>query len=472
MNEITSGSTWLLVLLTLAAGYGWSARLLREHGWLTVLLGLALGVGALTLIMLWEGLLGIRLTLATIVIPYFALMLPGWWRVRPPLPRLPASWDRRFLLLILLAISGAVLFNGAYWPFYRDDALGIYQPAAQTIYTTGALIPLTGADSLYRTYPILIPLTYTYVYLAAGWENEYLAKTIATLLSLACLPAVYVLGRMLRDERAGWLAALLLALTPFFSRWASSGYVDLPMAFFYTLAAVFALRLWQSQKLIDAVLAGLLVGLAAWTKNAALIGVVLLALWLLWCWLNRQIGWQAVALSLLACAAVAAPWYVRNQLGAGFVIPATAWTDQAARSWQNALVFVTRRENFGAPGFAILLAILASLPALRRRDPGVVLILLWTLPFFAAWWLFVSYDPRFLLLFLPPLCALAGALLARLWDWLIARPAWRPSYRIVLALLALLLAAPILVQSVEYKSALARRLLMTDAEKRAVVGRE
>ena len=98
------------------------------------------------------------------------------------------------------------------------------------------------------------------------------------------------------------------------------------------------------------------------------------------------------------------------------------------------------------------------------------MLLLWTLPFFAAWWLVVSYDPRFLLLFLPPLCAVAGELLARLWEWLGA--AWCPRYRIVLILLTLILAIPILFHAVEYKTALVRNPLMTDAEKRAVVGRE
>ncbi|MFN8564255.1 MAG: glycosyltransferase family 39 protein [Anaerolineae bacterium] len=403
MNEIASVFGWMIVGLTLAAGYGWSARLLREQSWTTVLLGLALGVGALTLIMFWESVLGMSLTLPGIALPYFAVMLPGWWRVRPPRPRLPESWDRRFMLLVLLALSAAVLFNGANLPFHRDDTLGIYQPAAQTIYRSGALVPLMGADSLYRAYPILVPLSYAYAYFASGWENEYLAKTIATLLSLACLPTACVLGKRLRDERTGWLAALALALTPFFSRWASSGYVDLPMAFFYVLAAVLALRLYESHRLQDAVLAGALVGLAAWTKNAALIGVVLLALWLVWCRINGRIGWRAAIYCLIACAVVAAPWYVRNLIGAGFIMPDTAWTDQAQRSLENIFVLITHPENFGAPGWLIVASVLAALPAARRREPGVLLILLWTLPFFAAWWLFVSYDPRFLLLFLPPL---------------------------------------------------------------------
>src|SRR5664279_906028 len=170
---------WILVGITLVAGYGWSARLLREQSGLTVLLGLAFSVGALTLIMLWEGLLGISFTLAGVALPYFSLMLPGFWRLKLRLPHLPATWSARFALLILVAISAAILFNSAYWPFFRPDALGIYQPSAQAMYATRALVPLTGADSLYRTYPVLVPLSYTYAYLASGWENEYLAKTIA-----------------------------------------------------------------------------------------------------------------------------------------------------------------------------------------------------------------------------------------------------------------------------------------------------
>jgi 4-amino-4-deoxy-L-arabinose transferase-like glycosyltransferase len=470
---------WLIVALTLAAGYGWAARLLRESGWLTVLLGLALSVGTLTLLMLIESLLGIPLTLAGTAVPYFALMLPGWWRVRVNLPRVPSGWERRFALLVLLAISGAVLFNGAHLPFYRDDALGIYQPAAQAIYQSGALVPVTPTGNVYNAYPVLVPLSYAYAYFASGWENEYLAKTIATLLSLACIPAAYVLGKEIRDERAGWVAALVLALTPFYSRWASSGYVDLPMAFFYTLAAVFALRLSKSGKVLDALLAGALVGLAAWTKNAALLGVPLLALWLVWCAYQRWIGWRAAALSLVACAVVAAPWYVRNLLGAGLIVPATAWTDQAQRSAESVLAFLNRPQDFGAAGWVIVGGIIAALidviAAVRgaqqdaRRLRGLALILLWTLPFFAAWWLFVSYDPRFLLLFLPLLCVLAGDWLARLWERV--NPAWRPRALIVLALIVLVLATPIVWRAVEYKSALLRNPLMTDAEKRTLVGR-
>ncbi len=464
---------WLLVGVTFAIGYGWAVRLLREQGWLAISLGLAISVGALTLIMLAEGLVGIPFTLAGIALPYFALMLPGWWQIikggseTRPYIRLPKSWTERFVLLILLLLAGAILFNGAYWPFSRADALGIYQPAAQAMVTTGALVPLTGADSLYRTYPILVPLTYTYAYLAAGWQNEYLAKASATLLSLACLPAAYALGKQLHGSRAGWLAALILVLTPFFGGWASTGYVDLPMAFFYTLAAVFALRFWESRSTRDAVIAGGLIGLAAWTKNAALIGVPLLAIWLFWGIVQRRATWRALVASLAACAAVAGAWYGRNLAGAGFLIPATAWTDQAQPTLDNAFVYLTHSGIFGVSGWLIVAGIIFGIVAAWRDRVGARLILLWTLPFFAAWWLFVSYDPRFLLLFLPPLCALAGDLLSRAWDWIGA--AWQPRYRIVLILLLLFLTAQALFRAVEFKYDLLRDPLMSDADKHAIV---
>lgn len=458
---------WVLVGLTLAAGYGWAARLLREQGWLTVLLGLALSVVTLTLLMLGENLLGLPLTLTGVTLPYFALMLPGWWRIGLARPQLPRTRGERFALLLLLVLAGAICFNGVYWPFHRPDTLGIYQPAASAIYQTGALVPLTGADSLYHTYPILIPLSYSYAYLAAGWENEYLANAIATLLSLACLPAAYVLGREWRGKRVGLLAALLLALTPFYSRWASAGYVDLPMAFFYTLAAVFALRLWRTGNLRDALVAGILVGAACWTKNAALIGVVLLAAWLLWGMIHRRTGWLAAAVCLIACGVVAAPWYVRNLMGAGFLVPATAWTEQAQRTLESLLVYASHTQDFGVTGLLILFGVAVAVRDALRREAGTLLLLLWTLPFFAAWWLFVSYDPRFLLLFLPPLCVLASTPLVRLWERVGAD--WKPRARPLLYLLPLILLARILWNSVEYKPEILRNPLMSDAEKRAIV---
>ncbi|NDJ62206.1 MAG: hypothetical protein GYB67_13855 [Chloroflexi bacterium] len=474
---------WIVTLGLLPLAYPWSAWLLdrtpHADRVLKLTLTLALSVGALTLLMFWIGLIGISFDAALIVALYGVLMLPGvlLWRRRAarqhPATRTAQSTRLQGVaLLILTVISAALLFNATYWPFYRDDAVAIYHEQARLLTDLRTLVPLTGADSLYRTYPTLVPLGYTFTYLLSGWPNEYLAGLLPALLSLGCLPAAYLLGRALPDARVGWLSAVLLALTPTFGRWASSGYVDLPMAFFYTLSALFALRLWRSRNSVDALLAGALLGLAAWTKNAALLGVPLLGVWLLAALIDRRIGWRELVLAGAACAGIAAPWYLRNLIGAGFVIPPTAWTDQAQPTLANLLVFVTRPENFGLPGIIITLAVpLTGIALIRERTPGMILALLWALPFFAAWWLFVSYDPRFLLLFLPILCVLGAVWLIRWWDWIAAHRSERDQARLITAaaLLALILTAQVVWFSVEYKDDLLRDPLMSDADKRALV---
>jgi 4-amino-4-deoxy-L-arabinose transferase-like glycosyltransferase len=332
-------------------------------------------------------------------------------------------------------------------------------------------VPFAGRDdAFYQAYPVQIPLIYTYIYLASGWVNEYLAKVIPTLFGLGCLPAAYVLGKVIYDERTGWLGALLLALTPTFARWASSGYVDLPMAFVYTLSAIFAWRLWQNNHWLDALLAGLMIGSAAWTKNAALLGIVFLAAWLGYGWLNRRISLKMALLTLAACGLVAAPWYIRNWLEARLLVPPTAWVEQAEPSLNNLLVFITLFDNFGVPGFVLFGGVLAAAWRVlqhRRQAEGDIFLLLWIIPFFFVWWLLVSYDPRFLLLFLPLVAVLGGKWLAYLWKLL--PTVWQR--RVLAPLIALMLVLTFYQAwiSVEFKTELLHNPLMGDAEKHAVV---
>src|SRR5687768_4434351 len=148
---------WLLLLLILLAAYGWSAWLTsllpneasRVH---VIALTVALSIGALTQIMFWLSLVNVKLDAEVVTIVYGLAMLPGWWlwRGRPLTPTLAlalaASPSRRegrqknqdvpmrqtqLAIALLLAIGAAILFNAAYWPFSRDDAVGIYDAQAQ-----------------------------------------------------------------------------------------------------------------------------------------------------------------------------------------------------------------------------------------------------------------------------------------------------------------------------------------------------
>jgi hypothetical protein len=258
---------WLGMFALVAAAYPAASRLVSEPG-LRLALTLGLGLGGLSQVMLWEGILGIPFTPLGIAAPYLLIMGVALWvtlraekssAAKPQFAtlslRLSASLRSLRFNFLLLPIAAAVLFNGAWWLFHRDDALGIYQPQAAQLYALGGLIPLRGADSLYLAYPMHNQLLFAYTYLISGWENEYLANFIGALLSVGCLPAAYALGERLR-RGAGGAAAFLLATAPTFAAWASAGYVDLPSAFYIALSAVFLLRLWDERRATDAALAG------------------------------------------------------------------------------------------------------------------------------------------------------------------------------------------------------------------------
>jgi 4-amino-4-deoxy-L-arabinose transferase-like glycosyltransferase len=465
---------WGLLLVVIFSALPWSAWLLAHAGdpvdlLLAGLLAVGLSAGGLTLLMFWWAVAGLSFDAAGLTAIYLLLMAPGailLARQRPPIARLrlPDTGTEWLALLALLAIGGAILFNAVYWPFSRDDVLGIYDPFAEQMAETRALIPLPGDETLYEAYPPLMPLTYAYTYLLAGWHHDYVARLLPALLSLGCLGAAYQLGDLLRGRRAAYLSALLLALTPTYVRWASSGYVDLPMAFYYTLTVVFMLRLWRDGRMVDALLAGIMLGLATWTKNAALLGVPVLAGALL-AGINRaRFTSRAALLALFACALIGGPWYIRNLLGAGLIIPDTAWTEQAQHTLDALLIYITRPQNFGLSGPVMLLALIAA--ALRPRR-AMTALLWWIVPFFAAWWLFVSYDPRFLLLFLPLTAAVGGVWLSDVWDNLAT--GWQrrligPAYALLLALTLYSIWI-----GVEYKDNLLRDPLMSDAAKRIVV---
>ncbi len=471
---------WLIVVGVIALAYplAWTLLPPDDAPYRRALLGLltvGLGVGLLTLIILWLGLLGIRFTLANVTGLYLIVIAPFavfWWRRRPARFGQPRRLlDRQAILIggLIVLIASGILFNAAYWPFYHEDALGIYADRAHYMFIDRTLVPLRGITfySYYQAYPMLIPMSYTYAYMASGWENAYLARAIAAALSLGCAGAVWVFARAAYGERPARWSALLLLLTPSFIRWSSSGYVDLPMAFYYTLVAFFLWRLGEGASWRDALLTGLMMGLAAWTKNAALFGAGLFGGWLAWLWLRRSIGRTHVLLAVGGCLLVAAPWYIRNWVEAGLLLPATAWVDQAQPTLTNLLVFITRPENFLISGWLALLGVGMVAWRITQRRPirGDGLLLWMTLPYLAIWWLLVSYDPRFLLLFMPLLLVPGGQAMDLIWSWLPGLPrrlAWA-------GLIGLALYGAWI--SVEFKDEIVRHPFMSSDEKAIIVAR-
>lgn len=455
----------------------------RRAGIPLALLTLALSLGALTLWMLALTLAG-ALSLGAVRAGTLGLFGAGaaiCWRAGARLTRprvrgggIGAGVRRCPLAAGILAVAaglaGLIVLNALYWPFYAPDAVSIYADQSRVIYQARAL---PQDEGLYEMYPMLLPLSHTYAYLAAGAMDEYLAKVTVAALALGALGATYALGRALYGWRVGLGAAALLALTPEFTRWASAGYTDIPAGFFAALAALAAWWLAEERSLRAAWLLGAMAGLAAWTKNSALAFVLSAGLWLVYARWRGWANWQHGLALAMGLALAAGPWYVRNLLEFGRLVPPTVWSEQVRHTAATLTPFLGELPAYSAPGLLVTAGMgWSAVEALRGPRPLADRArLLWMMagPFAAAWWWYASYETRFLQAIYPLLCVMGGQALLVAWDTLRRdRATLRPAIQAGLVVLALLLALPAARKALDHKTELARTPLMSDEERHRV----
>lgn len=465
------------------------------------LTGAALGIGVATLVPFWLMLLmpGSPVFPVTLAVTGIAGVAGVSWtrwrraahRAAPPGDEATVAhrhpWLERLLAAMVGAVAAGILFNAAFWPFDNGDALALYAPFGRHILETRTL---PQGEGVYEAYPMLVPTGFAFTGWAAGGANEYVARLFAAVLGVLSLAGAGALGAAVGGARCGWIAAGLVAATPVFGRWASTGYTDVPASLFAVLAALFAWEWARLRSLCLLVLAGVMVGLAAWTKNSALALVPsLAAVVLCTTWERRQsvAGWLAdsvrpLAVALGAAAGIAAPWYVRSLVLFGFAVPPTAYTDRARHDLSALLLILRPDQHFGIAGWIFAAGLVGALgAAIRQRARRTVLIavLAWVLPFVLAWWWLASYETRFLMVVVPLLAVLgavaldaAGRVVVRtLQDRRRAPNVRRVAHAATTAMLTLGVAFAGLVslrKAVEHKAALMATPWPSDAERHRI----
>jgi dolichyl-phosphate-mannose-protein mannosyltransferase len=421
--------------LAMSCAHGWTRWLMPgpdESRLARALTTLGLSVGGVTLAMLGGLALAPGVSVGLSAMLGIALIggTGAWLARRAPPARRAASlpvgdWTLIVPLTLMAAVVGvAILLDAAYWPFAPGDALAIYAPQAKALYETGRL---PEGEGLYEAYPMLGPMAYAYGFWAYGGPHEQVARTIAAILGVAAIATAGALASTLRGAAAGAGAAALVAMTPVFSVWATTGYVDAPAAFYVGLATLHLWRWWTYADRRTAALAGVAAGLAMWTKNAALTLVVSLALVGAARWWRAHAAQRAAVLRQLAILGgvtvlTAGPWYARNLLTFGVLVPDTIWTHLVDHSPRVLLAMADPRRRFAPPGWLYTAALAYGLgrlawPRDSASDGGRArfgLCAAVVIPFLAAWWWLASYDTRFLLLILPVLAAMAALMLAEL----------------------------------------------------------
>jgi hypothetical protein len=440
---------------------------------------LTLSVGTVSLIVLFLGIVGIPITWSqTIAIAATVGILGRQYLWHPPkFPALnPRDWPFAVQVgVLILAIIGLlILFNAVYWPINIDDAVTIYAFWGKQIALTGKL----PTGTLYEAYPQLVQTVYALIFQVSGQINEYAAALVPAALSVGGMLAAYLLGKELFSWSVGLIAALLMALTPAYANWASASYVDLPMGFFYAMTAVFLVRWERDQRWQDAVLTGIMAGLAMWTKNSAILLIPILGLWSLYqLWRSRHLpNLRHIALFAVALLLVGGTWYARNLIVVGVIVPPTGWTDKAVHTLSTLLPYLIDRPYFPI-GVVLTIGMLFTLWRFirsRGREYSAALLIIFYLPFFAAWWWLVSYDVRFLFGVLPIAAVMGAIAINALLTWF-KHYSWITTFqdrfggRIIIAVGLLALAAFPMFTAVDFKEVLLRRPFLSDGDKHRIV---
>ncbi|MCY3575504.1 MAG: glycosyltransferase family 39 protein [Chloroflexi bacterium] len=398
--------------MSLGLGLPWSLALLGRGQWqsrtLVAALALALGPAWVTAWLLLLGLLGggleqALITAENILLGSAVIAAAGaWlaWRKRNDefrtVAREPLALDEKLIISLLAAAISLRWLHTAYFPFTAYDALWVYGYQGRLYFLEG-FIP---SDIAY--YPQFLPLQFTYAQTLLGEINDHAARMALPLLHIGSLLAAYQLGARLLGRRTGLYCAALWFLHPYVGQWAFVGDLEIPLAFSFTLAASFFFSAWRADcrraARRDALLAGLLLGIALFTKPTAGAFIWGLLLCLIVEMLRARRAdsrwrerFQVVVYTGLACLPLGGVWYARNGLLGHELVtfPQSVWLTRALRSGDYLaplallviVVFMTiallnklprRRLMLGVAGLMLMLAgLLASNATLfpQRADP-------------------------------------------------------------------------------------------------------
>ena len=110
--------------------------------------------------------------------------------------------------------------------------------------------------------------------------NDYAASLFPLICSLLGIYIIYRIGELLFDSRVGLLSAFFLAIIPLDIVYATRITPDVPLALFMTLGIYMFLKGLQRDKGQWLFASGVVVGLGYMVKSTALIGLLIMFLWL------------------------------------------------------------------------------------------------------------------------------------------------------------------------------------------------
>lgn len=289
-------------------------------------LTLCLGAGNLSLLLFISSLFGhppSRMVLAAGALIALLVLSALAWRGLLPGVSLVTAGDFAPRPLWAVIVGGAFLaylfaavgVDSLSFPLYDWDGFAIWGLKAKVLYTTSLRErpeyffqpPLSFS---HQDYPLLVPLLTAGVYGAVGQVSDSLGKMPQLLFYMALACIMYRALRWQLPRGAAAMLALIGISVPVLVRWAGAGNADLALTTFYGASVYYLVRGRWEGDCRSLVLAGLLTGFMAFSKNEglALAGINILVLALFSLRRLRGTPGKMLVLFFLSAALVLAPW--------------------------------------------------------------------------------------------------------------------------------------------------------------------
>lgn len=284
-----------------------------------------IGLGILSVQMLLYSILNLKFSLISLLIPHILVsVINGVMFINTPPTgtRVPKAKNEIFDILLLSGILFQVFyafFKALIKPMDSFDSIGNFAYKAKLFfmerYIPYDLFLNIGIDVQHPDYPLLIPLSETWVYMFLGNWNDLLVKAIFPMFFLCLLVIFYFILRRVIGKRLALVSTFFLATIPHFLNYATIGYADFALTTFCSLSFLYIFT-WISQERRDKylILATCLTILAVWTKHEGtmflMINIAILALFAL---LNIRNITRSELVGIfsfaLICIILAAAWF-------------------------------------------------------------------------------------------------------------------------------------------------------------------
>jgi len=314
--------------------------------------------------------------------------------------------SRLAILAILVVAAFLRLWKLNAFGFNSDEA--VYAGQAAAIAGDAAL---SGIFPIFRAHPLLHQFLLALIYLAG--VTDLTARLLSVAIGLATIVVVYLLGRLLYGPRAGFLAALFMALMPYHVMVSRQVLLDGTLVFCATLTLYLLANYAQTGRSIWLLGAGVGLGLTFLAKET---GIILLGAVFAFLALSPEIRMRLpqLGLSLGLMLVVMLPF------PASLLISGRSVAGQSYLVWQ-----LLRRPNHPWDFYAthvpqvigylvIILALLGLWLARRDRSWRERLLLLWIVVPILFFQLWPTKGFQYLLPIAPALSILAARTLASL----------------------------------------------------------